>query len=168
MFLRPSLSASGRCALLLLVVVFVVLLLAMERDLNVYDEAWSSSGPCASPMAKSLIAISMPIMDRHNFMSRRAPSILGECLWDTLVRVLTADFRFSDRREMRSATGIIFRLRCQSHLVELLRLLRLSRLSCLLFVLISVFFLLHVFQGRQHGLMLLAGGASVGRVMSAL
>jgi hypothetical protein len=87
-----------------------------------------------------------------------APSILGECLWDTLVRVLTADFRFSDRREMRSATGIIFRLRCQSHLVELLRLLRLSRLSCLLFVLISV-----VFQGQRHGLMLLAGGASVGR-----
>lgn len=38
MFLRPSLSASGRCALLLLVVAFVVLLLAMQRDLNVYDE----------------------------------------------------------------------------------------------------------------------------------
>jgi hypothetical protein len=38
----------------------------------------------------------------------------------------------------------------------------------LLFALISVFFLLHVFQGRQHGLMLLAGGASVGLVTSAL
>ena len=38
MFLRLSLSASGRCALVLLVVAFVVLLLAMQRDLNVYDE----------------------------------------------------------------------------------------------------------------------------------
>jgi len=38
MFFRPSLSASGRCALLLLVVAFVVLLLAMQRDLNLFDE----------------------------------------------------------------------------------------------------------------------------------
>jgi hypothetical protein len=174
MFLRPSLSASGRCALLLLVVAFIVLLLAIQRDLNVYDEGLVLVG------AMRVADGEIPHRDFYanygpaqfyapaGLFKLFAPSVLGERLWDTLVRALTATFVFLIVEKCGARREAYFAHGASLIWLSFFAFYGYPVFPALLFALISVFFLLHVFQGRQHGLMLLAGGASVGRVMSAL
>ena len=171
MFPRPSLSASSRRTLLLLVVAFVVLLLAMQRDLNVYDEGLVLVG------AMRVADGEIPHRDFYanygpaqfyvlaGLFKLFAPSILGERLWDTLVRALTATFVFLIVEKCGARRESYFAYGASLIWLSFFAFYGYPVFPALLFVLISVFFLLHVFQGRRHGLMLLASGASVGLVV---
>src|SRR3984893_18951014 len=169
MLLRPSLSASGRFTLLL-AFAFAFLLLAIQRDLNIYDEGsilvgamrvadgeiphrdfFTLYGPAQFYVLASLFKLF-------------SPSVLGERLWDTLVRALVAAYVFlivekcGGRREayFASAASLIW--------LGFFAFYGYPAFPALLFALISAFFLLHVFQGGRRALMLLASGASVGLI----
>jgi hypothetical protein len=170
MFLRPTPGPSGRFALLLPVAAFAFTLLAMQRDLNVYDEGMILVG--AARVANGDI----PHRDFYSpygpaqfyilagLFKLFAPSVLGERLWDTLIRALVATvvFLIVDKGGARR----------DAYLAYFAGLVWLSAFGfygypvfpALLFALISTFLLLHVFQGGRRAPILLAGGANVGLV----
>jgi hypothetical protein len=170
MFFRPSLSDSGRFSLLLFMAALAVLLLAMERDLNIYDEGLVLVG--AMRVADGQIphrdfyAIYGPAQfyGLAGLFKLFAPSVFCERLWDTVVRALATVFvflivdKFGARREAYFAYGasLIWLSFFASYGYPIF--------PALLFALISAFFIIHVFQGGRRALMLLASGASVGLV----
>ena len=169
MLLRPSLSASGRFTLLL-TVAFAFLLLAIQRDLNVYDEGlvlvgamrvadgeiphrdfFTLYGPAQYYVLASLFKLF-------------SPSVLSERLWDTLVRALVATFVFLIVEKCGGRREAIFAYAASIIWLGFFASYGFPVFPALLFALISVFCLLHVFQGERRALMLLASGATVGLV----
>ena len=170
MLLRQSPGASGRLTLLLLVVAFVFLLLALQRDVKIYDEGVILVG--AMRVANGEI----PHRDFYanygpaNFyvlaglFKLFSPSVLVERLWDTLVRALIATFVFLMVEKCGARREAYFAYGASLIWLGLFAFYGYPVFPALLFALISAFFLLHLFQGKRRASMLLAGGASVGLV----
>ena len=169
MLLRPSLSASGRFTLLL-AVAFAFLLLAIQRDVNIYDEGsilvgamrvangeiphrdfFTLYGPAQYYVLASLFKLF-------------SPSVLSERLWDTLVRALAAAFVFLIVEKCGGRREAYFAYAASLIWLGFFASYGYPVFPALLFALISAFFLLHVFQGGRRALMLLASGASVGLI----
>jgi hypothetical protein len=173
MFLRPSLSPSGRFTLLLLAVAFAFLLLAIQRDLDVssiYDEGsmlvgamrvadgeiphrdfFTLYGPAQFYVLASLFKLF-------------SPSILCERLWDTFVRALAATFVFLIVDKWGARREAYFAYCASLIWLSFFASYGYPVFPALLFALISAFFLLHVLEGGRRAVMLLASGASVGLV----
>jgi hypothetical protein len=170
MFWRASLGASGRLTLFLLVVAFAFLLLALQRNVSIYDEGIILVG--AMRVANGEI----PHRDFYanygpaNFyvlaglFKLFSPSVLVERLWDTFVRALAATFVFLIVEKCGARRQAYFAYGASLIWFGLFAFYGYSVFPALLFALISAFFLLHLFQGRPRALMLLAAGASVGLI----
>ena len=154
MFLHPSLSISCRLTFLLLVVAFAVLLLAMDRNLGIYDEGLILVGA---------MRVANGDIPHHDFFALYGPaqfyvlaglfklfsaSVFVERLWDTLIRALAATMVFLIVEKGRTRHEAYFAYGASLIWLSFFAFYSFPVFPALLFALLSAFFLLPIFQGE--------------------